>query len=79
MFLIHCAYFNFLTLLLAVGKVKSGESKKWVFMDGHLDEPQELEMVAGAFREMGNYMHQMLSFSCKFKTLWSAMEEKPFK
>lgn len=40
-----------------------------MFIDGHLDEPQELEMVVSAFRKMGNYIHQMLSFSCKFKTL----------
>lgn len=72
MFLIHCAYFNFLTFILAVwrGKlVKSGESEKWAFVDGHLDEPQELEMVVSAFRKVGNYIHQMLSFVCKFKTL----------
>lgn len=47
MFLVHCAYLNFPAFLLAIwrGKwVKRDESKNiWVFTDGHLDEPQELE------------------------------------
>jgi len=81
MFPVHCAYLLFPTFLLAIWRGKQDkrdESKKiWVFIDGHLDEPQELERVVSSFRKMGNDIYQRLSFSSKLSTLQSGLEHKP--